>query len=227
MPPDRHLQPEARPPPTSRRALTNPAVLHPTEISFNCRSPSSNSTSHFRPPPTEFALLMARPPLPIENGASCQTPPTQVVEWEGSGGWHPRPRPARRRAGHAKPAVNPIACGSNPVLNPASAGVLNPALAGGHPPGQGSLACHRITWSWSARTRRQFFEGLVRADQAAKIEVGLLVHVDQRGGVAPGPVQGASFVGQQRYTWKAEPLRERHSECASVSRSSCRLRSST
>jgi hypothetical protein len=63
-----------------------------------------------------------------------------VVEWEGSGGWHPRPCPARRRAGHAKPAVNPIACGSNPVLNPASAGVLNPALAGGHPPGQGSLA---------------------------------------------------------------------------------------
>ena len=83
---------------------------------------------------------MARPPLPIENGASCQTPPTQVVEWEGSGGWHPRPRPARRRAGHAKPAVNPIACGSNPAVNPASAGVLNPALAGGHPPGQGSLA---------------------------------------------------------------------------------------
>jgi hypothetical protein len=103
---------------------------------------------------------MARPPLPIENGASCQTPPTQVVEWEGSGGWHPRPRPARRRSGHAKPAVNPIACGSNPVLNPASAGVLNPALAGGHPPGQGSLAVLSKNVA------------LVRADQATEIGGG-------------------------------------------------------
>ena len=140
MPPDVTSNPKPGHPPL----LVAPSPTRP----FFTRQKSPSTADHpvqTRPAISDllrpkFALLMARPPLPIENGASCQTPPTQVVEWEGSGGWHPRPCPARRRAGHAKPAVNPIACGSNPVLNPASAGVLNPALAGGHPPGQGSLA---------------------------------------------------------------------------------------
>ena len=85
---------------------------------------------------------------------------------------------AWRRAGHAKPAVNPIACGSNPVPSPATAGALNPAPVGGHPAGQGSPADSQKIVVLVRADQDAVFRGLVRADQNAVFRE--LVRADQR-----------------------------------------------
>jgi hypothetical protein len=103
--------------------------------------------------------------------------------------------PARRRAGHAKPAVNPIACGSNPVPSPATEGALNPAPVGGHPAGQGSPVDSSKIVVLVRADQDAVFRELVRADQAAEIAGG-------RSG--PRGPEAVALGGASWSTWSSE-----------------------
>lgn len=105
-------------------------------------------TPNFPPPPHFCPVLVssssppapAPPPTTTPRNPWCHLPDPSphVVGGEGSGGWHPSPRPAPRFAGGGAGARIPRAYSRSPAFNPAWSPVLNPAFLARHPRRQGS-----------------------------------------------------------------------------------------